>query len=381
MTRVGEEHDDRSDLDRLLRATDQEFRAQAIWFLNASGAGIDDTNCEIVYRMHKKSEDMSVDQEGGTYLDEFSAHRLLEFAQKACTIKEMRECLARMNPNYSKKISLIELLIINFGSDWKEVVNAPQCYDRWVEKKAQDRFDMARAMLENAVNAAKRASCDADTALNAEMRATREQEESLKAMGASRIAELAFSDAKNQAKSALDEFKIQEESIAEKRAQLQHISCDENSGIVKKNKAKAELAMILSEDPLPFQSAKLTQEAAVKMLTRAAKESRKMGLAAEAAMKKSAAARAEAGKAKLEAEAARKVTEAVIPLVKQAFFDVQKALDEARDSKRAGFGTLFYIKRELKEAHKFLPKNRFRAMKEVSDNAFEEATLSIKRRS
>merc|ERR1712014_464771 len=91
--------------------------------------------------------------------------------------------------------------------------------------------------------------------------------------------------AQAELEAALKELKEQEDAYNSKTAALEKKS--EEGGVVSRNKAKAELAQHLAEDPLPLRKAKITQEAAVK---RAERASNAAAAAREAAEKSAAAA-------------------------------------------------------------------------------------------
>jgi len=78
----------------------------------------------------------------------------------------------------------------------------------------------------------------------------------------SALAENAARSAKIELEQALSELKAQEDAYHNKKAELERKS--EEGGVVSRNKAKAELAQLLAEDPLPLRRAKITTEAAVK---------------------------------------------------------------------------------------------------------------------
>mmetsp|Transcript_33385 Transcript_33385/g.49001 ORF Transcript_33385/g.49001 Transcript_33385/m.49001 type:complete len:389 (-) Transcript_33385:12-1178(-) len=358
-----------SNLEKLCSLNSQSFKEQAIWFLNANDAGPED--CELVWQMHKKSVALEKSKEDGTQLDEFSAHLVLESAQKACTRKEMREQLTNINPNY-KKVSLLELLIYNFGSDWELIVNAPQ-YDQKKEKEAQAQLKVAKNTLMEATKTAQKASNDAEKARIAEENALLQQRESSKAAALLRIAEEEFSKEKVQANETLERLKLEESQTICKKEELEKISRDENLGIVKRNRAKAELSAIQNQDSLPLRAAKIQNEAALKKLTRAAHAAGKAAKDAEIALGNAKKTQYEANQARRVALETGKVAEAIKLLAKEACDRVEEVLNEVLRDKKAGKGTIFYIERELQEAKKFMPKSKFAAAKQAAENAMKKA--------
>ena len=157
---------------------------------------------------------------------------------------------------------------------------------------------------------------------------------------------------------------------------LEATSSDDTLGIVKKNRAKAELAQLKCEDPLPLRSAKITQGAAVRKLDRALKKAASSAAAAGAARKNAETARIAAadaaGAAVVAAEAAHtatEVAEAAVPAAVTAFEEAQSFLVEVQaKSQGAGQGTFWMMDRELMEAMKFMPqKKRLQMEKKMAE--------------
>lgn len=88
----------------------------------------------------------------------------------------------------------------------------------------------------------------------ARIAAQREQE--------ARVAEAPFKAAQEELEAALAEVKAQEDAYHGKIADAERRS--QEGGVVSRNKAKAEHAQLLAEDPLPLRKAKITLEAATK---------------------------------------------------------------------------------------------------------------------
>lgn len=336
------------------------YRSQAIWFLDSTGVGKDIEQCEEVWRIHKKCVQLDEKKEEGAYLNEFNAHRVLESCSRAIFPSEMRNFLVSVNPEYSKakKVSLAELLILIYEVDWKNAVRQ-KCLDWEAKKEAEDKLDEATKKLEEATKAAERAATDAKLAQEAEEHALKEQQEASKVAEESRLAEVALFKAKEQAKETLDELNLQERKLNEQKELLEKKSKDNTLGIVKRNKAIAELNMLLSKDPIPLRTAKLSQEASFKKQSKAAKKAGEAASAAEFASKKAEAARLAAQKSKEEALETGKIAEDAIPAAQNACQTIQATLDELMRDRKIGRGTAFYLERELKVAKRFLPKNKF----------------------
>src|SRR3989338_8223437 len=203
----------------------------------------------------------------GCELDELNAHVFLEKNNQALTVKELRDKLREIG--WEKRpmmFPIMVFLIMKYKADWHKVVNASQGGNQEEIAKAQKLLEEVQLALDSAIKAAEAA--------------------------AAREAEAA--EAKAEMERAVAEVKAQEDARDNKTKDLQKKS--EEGGAVSRNKAKAELAAHLAEDPLPLRKAKITLEAAD---PKAAKALR----AATEAREKADAAAAAAAKARQEADA------------------------------------------------------------------------------
>ena len=286
------------------KLTNKPYKKQAVWFLNAFWADYfaEEAAREKVWEYCNLMIKLDPKGENGNELDEFKAHQFLEKTEGAKTVAQMRTELKEIDIDFSKYVALSEFFVFNYKCDVKALVNAPQTSDPESSKaltKAQQEVDMAMAKAQTAAQAADEAAKDADNA------AKREAE----------------------AQAALDELNAQQKAYDDKCASLEATGSNMDLGIVKRNRAKQELAMLKAKDPLPLDRAKINQGATV----RKAKKARKKA-------DKSAAA------AKESKEAAEKAF--------QAAEDQLAALTRA--SKGAGQGSLWFMKRELQEAKKYM---------------------------
>ena len=353
-----------------------KYRNQAIWFLNSTEYGQDASECEEVWRIHKKCAQLDKMEEKGSHLDEFNAHRVLESCSKAYTVQEMRNLLVSIDSHYCdyKRVSLAEILIFNYGVDWRKAVHQ-RCLDWEAKKEAEEKLDKATKTLEESTKAAQRAAEDAKSAQSAEENAIIVQTEATKAAEESRVAEIALSEAKEKSKETLEELNLEEKKLNEKKEQLEKTSNDSTLGIVKRNKAKAELAGLLSKDPLPLRKAKINQGAAFKRLSKAAKKAGDAASVAEVAMKKADEARLAAQKSKEEALQTGRIAEATIPKAEAACKNLQATLEKLLKDTKIGKGTVFYLERELEAAKRFLPKSKFIAAHKAAEDERQRMRL------
>ena len=129
-----------------------------------------------------------------------------------------------------------------------------------------------------AVAAEAKAITDESDAKNAEGLAKASEEEARNAEFAAKKCEETAKSAEslavaadNENKRALAELQKEEAAYNGKITELQEISTNPSNGIVKKNKAAAEVAQLKAEDPLPLRRAKINQGATVRKSDIAAK--------------------------------------------------------------------------------------------------------------
>jgi len=145
---------------------------------------------------------------------------------------------------------------------------------------------------------------------------------------AARKAEAPFKAAQEEVDAALADVKAQESARDNRTAELQRKSTE--GGVVQQNKAKAELAQHLAEDPLPLRKAKITLEAALK--------------------------RAE--KARAPFEAARKAAEEALEEARQKMEEAETYLAEVKAQPGSPHGAIWWMQRELEEQKKYLPSSK-----------------------
>jgi len=120
----------------------------------------------------------------------------------------------------------------------------------------------------------------------------------------------------------------QESAREQRTAELTRKSSE--GGVVAQNKAKAELAQHLAEDPLPLRKAKVTLEAALK----------------------------KAEKARAPFEAATKIAEEALERTRQKVAEAEAYLEEVKKKPGSSHGSIFWMERELFEKKKFLPERK-----------------------
>jgi len=211
--------DDQTKLKNLCQKT---YKQQCVWFLNAYWGKIsaEKDGPETFWRYALKCAEFDEKKKAeGNELDEFQAHRFLEFFHETLTVVNLRDQIRSIGINKFNLIPLTHFLIIKFKANWNELVNAPQGSDEEIQR-AQQLLDDAKQ----------------------------------------RLAEL---------ERAIADLNAQEKAYNQKKDDLTRKSNDESQSMVSRNKAKNELAQHLAEDPLPLRRAKLTSEAAFKKAEKA----------------------------------------------------------------------------------------------------------------
>jgi len=255
--------------------------------------------------------------ENGTGLDEAMAHRFLELLGETLTVMALRDSLRKsgaISPTERPKtVPLTHYALFKYGVDWKKLVNT----------KGDNSAELAEAqrLLDQVGVAFQEAEKQAGLARQAENEA--------------RTAEAPFKAAQEELETALAEVKAQEDSYNNKKSDLERKSNEGN--VVQQNKAKAELAQLLAEDPLPLRKAKITQQAAVK---------------------KAEKARAPFDAATKVAEAARQKAEDAVESCKAKLAEAEAYLKEVSSKPGNPHGAIWWVGRELEEKKKYLPTSK-----------------------
>ena len=155
--------------EKLAELRRKSFREQAMWFLNTSSVGESPEKCESVRRIEQKCTDIeSSNRDDENSLDEFTAHRLLEYANNPCSAPELRSFVDGIYGSKRRRISLAELLIFTFGDDWRKLVNSHGC-NLLAERSARESFDKLKMELKNLMDRARDGARAAEDARQAEV--------------------------------------------------------------------------------------------------------------------------------------------------------------------------------------------------------------------
>eukprot|EP01090_Pellita_catalonica_P003704 TRINITY_DN1336_c0_g1_i1.p1 TRINITY_DN1336_c0_g1~~TRINITY_DN1336_c0_g1_i1.p1 ORF type:complete len:301 (-),score=116.21 TRINITY_DN1336_c0_g1_i1:103-1005(-) len=264
----------------------------------------------------------------GVDLDEFNAHRFLESMGETKTVRQMRKEIAEADMDFNKRLSLLEYCL------WKHKYNVKAFNDK-PQGDNQEELKKAMALLEEVMSAFNAVDARAKEAKEAEAQAKQREAEAVEA-------ERPFKIAQEELNAALAELHAQEEAYATKKATLERQSNE--GGIVSRGKAKASLAALLKEDPLPLRRAKITTEAAERK--------------AEKARAPFKIAREKAEEARAAAEKAREAAEAAVEAAREKLQEAEDYVEEVRKQPGQPYGSFWWIDRELEEKRKYLPKRK-----------------------
>merc|ERR1712232_1477366 len=201
------------DAEKLEALSQQTYKAQAIWFLNAFWNTIAEKEAENVWEYVHHCNDLDLqNKEEGNHLDEMMAHRFLELIKSTLTVREMRDGLRAVGIEKVKHVPLINFLIFKYKVDWHKLVNAAQGDNQEEVEEAQRRLNEVMKALEAVKQTASAAA----------------------------KAENAAKQAKAELEAALQELHAEEEAYNKKKADLEKKS--QEGGVVSRNKAANELA-------------------------------------------------------------------------------------------------------------------------------------------
>jgi len=349
-----------SDHDKLLALSKLTYKQQAVWFLNAFWETVN-ADAEKLWKYVITCSELDLqDHEDGCGLDEVNAHRFLEVYGETLTVRELRSKLrstgALEESERPKVVPLTHYLLFRYNVDWHALVNASQGDNSKEIAKAQAMLDQVQAAFRDADAKHKQAAASfREAERTAAEAASREADAKAKEAEAVQK-EAPFKAAQEELEAALGEVKRQEDEYQGKIADCE--SRAEQGGVVSRNKAKAELAVLKAEDPLPLQRAKITLEAATKRAEKTRAPFEAATNEAKAARAEAVSAREAADQAKAESESDKIAAEAALNEAKQKVKEAEDYLEELKSRPGCAHGALWWIDRELFEAKKYIPTSK-----------------------
>ena len=195
----------------------------------------------------------------------------------------------------------------------------------------------------------------------------------MQAIEAARNAELSSRDLLEKNKIRMKSLEKLEEKTKSRRTELEAIVADSNKGIVTRNKANAELAILLSEDPMSLRTARIKQEATIRKSSEAFIKSKDAVVHFEQVLRSAKAARTEATELMKRAIASSKTAENAIPVAQLLFDRANHTLEEIRKKNAGGRGYVFFLQADLNEQRRLLPKSQFVIAQKRVDEALRKS--------
>jgi hypothetical protein len=378
---------DASDLEKIKEFNKLNYKDQAVKFLNIywdrSPLILKDSPDLLEEVWNTKNEFQKLDKEkgeDGSELSEFDAHRILEKFGSTMTVQQFRKVFQDIDVDHDHQMSLLEYLIFKHNASWKTVANAPVGNSSKVNE-AQQYVNEAQKELQNALTACEKAKEELAVALDAKRNASDEESKAVQKEALAKEAEEEVNQAKLANEKSLNEVKRIEQEKEDKIKELEAKTVDDTLGIVKRNRAKAELAQVQQEDSLPLRKAKISQEAALRRLNKALKTAAQETEIATEARRLAGEAKELAIAAANKSEEAKSESETAVTVAEKAFQDAEKFLEEVK-SKFSGSseGALWWMDRELAEAKKYLPKSKFAKLEaslKLQKQQLEEETEGV----
>jgi len=383
----------------LVTISKKPYRDQAIWFLNNCTQLQNNTaSAEMVYKIHQECVKLDPSKSQGNGLSELQAHLVLEHVQSPITQMELRSFITKLeendshdrqynsNPRQDAVVSLVELLICYFNYKLEDTWWGDDTQYQTKSYFLNDDIIKAQTVLQEAKDALQEAMEKRVLAIknetNANMAvdiATQEQEEAERQYQVSLQEQKLANEAKQIANEALNRVKEEEDSFYSKVEELKSKALNQSLGIVQRNKAKAELAVLQTQDPLPLRKARIENEHAIKQYEKMREKAEISLKMADETQQKAWASAQKARDAKDCAMIAATEAEYAIPVAQGKLDDCKVLLEDLILKQANAFGTIFYIDRELKEAAKFLPKQKLAHMREAAEETKKQISSPQRR--
>ena len=349
-----------NDHEKLQALSKLTYKQQAVWFLNAFWDDVQGDAEKLWKYVHTCSDLDLQDHEEGCGLDEVNAHRFLEVYGETLTVRELRAKLrstgALEESERPKVVPLTHYLLFRYNVDWHVLVNASQGDNSKEIEKAQQMLEEVQAAFREADAKHKQAAASfREAERTAAESASREADAKAKEAEAVKQ-EAPFKAAQEELEAALAEVQKQESEYQGKIQDCERRS--EEGGVVQRNKAKAELAQLKAEDPLPLQRAKITLEAAHKRAEKARAPFEAATKIAQEARASATSARQAADAAKAESERDKIAAEKALEDAKRRVQEAEDYLQEIKSRPGCAHGALWWIDRELHEAKAYIPESK-----------------------
>lgn len=182
---------------------------------------------------------LCVDSDTGNELDEIKAHKLLECFGITKTHLDLRNLLKTIDIDKNGKVSLVELLVMQFKVDWKELVlSIDEQGDGGISlKETSDKLKQCQESMKANAEASKKAREELQAAKKAEKEAKEQKE---KAVEAERIAKETEESAKKSEAKAIEDEKAAKEAEAKQVASFNEAKAAEDVAVAAETEAKGK---------------------------------------------------------------------------------------------------------------------------------------------
>jgi len=168
-----------TDTEKLADLTSRNYKAQAVWFLNAFWNDFASKEAETIYTYTRKHEALDPNKADGNQLDELNAHRFLEQIQSTMTVSECRDFLRGSGVDKVKYVPLVHFLLSRYKANLHKLVTATQGDNQDEIEKAQKMLETAQEALTVSQKKAQEAATS-ETELKAALAELHAQEEAKK---------------------------------------------------------------------------------------------------------------------------------------------------------------------------------------------------------
>lgn len=353
------------DKDAFAALTAKTHTEQGIWILNGFWGELEE-KAEDVWNIVHMFLEVQLDRkvrygkkldvfEEESDLEEHRAHRLLELMGETQTVMALRKRLSALDIDNNHRMAIAEFLLDRYKKTPTEVVDSPQgTVDPAKLAVAQEACDAAAEASGNAADEAAAAAKALEASIKAAEEAAEAKKNAEDALAASEAATAKVKAAEAELQASIDEISALEKAKTDKIAKCQAIIDDPSTGVVKKGRAASEKEQILAEDPLPLRKAKITQQAALKKVTKARVIAEEEEAKSKAAAEAAAAAKEAADAAAKAAEEAKNASDEAQKVAEATLVEAQNQLNELKKGGGTPNGKIWWMERVLTEKRKFM---------------------------
>jgi len=359
------------------------FKEQAVWVLNGFWDQLH-SEAETIYSQIRAFTELDAmvgspllapGSTRGSALDKMMAAKFLERAEQTLTARQRQAALREIDENSDGQMAAIEYLLYRYKSvvgSAAEIAAGQQGKANEIEACGQI-IDQTIAVLPDVktkLAAQRQAKREVVAALGAIRSAKLEAETSTAKQAAAEEVLLAalhpLEAAKRQLSEAVDELVDELERTETEIARLGEIACsaDGSVGVVRRGMAANKLAGLKEKDSMPIRKAKVSQEAALRIVQRREKLARAAADTAAASTVECKAKFAELEIKEDDGEYRRRQLDGAVAELEQTYAKLSvrmaeshAALEELKQD-TCGIGALWWMERDLYHADESLPTTK-----------------------